>query len=75
MIDVTTLSESFESLSMIFIFTDITARKHKVLWEDSSLCFDHLPLIMVNHKVYDCQHGVDRHMNAKKRKSSRRFIL
>ena len=48
------------------MFTDITARKHKVLWEDGSLCFDHFPFIVVNHKVYDCQHGVDRHMNAKK---------
>ena len=48
---------------MIFIFNDITARKHKVLWEDSSLCFDHLSFIVVNHKVYD---GLDRHMNAKK---------
>ena len=37
-----------------------------MLWEDSSLSFDHLPFIVVNHKVYDCQHGVDRHMNAKK---------
>ena len=51
---------------MIFIFTGVTARKHKVSWEDSSLCFDHLPSTVVNHKVYDCQHGVDRHMNAKK---------
>ena len=37
-----------------------------MLWEDSSLCFDHLPFVVVNHKVYDCQHGVDRHMNVKK---------
>ena len=37
-----------------------------MLWEDSSLCFDHLPIIVENHKVYDCQHGVHRHMNAKK---------
>lgn len=51
---------------MIFIFTDITAREHKVSWEDSSLSFEHLASIVVNHKVYDCQHGVDRHMNAKK---------
>ena len=55
---------------MIFIFTDITARKHKVLWEDGSLSFDQFPFIVVNHKVHDCQHGVDRHMNAKKGKQA-----
>ena len=37
-----------------------------MLWEDSSLNCDHLSFIVVNHKVYDCQHGVDTHMNGKK---------
>ena len=31
-----------------------------MLWEDGSLRFDHIPFVVVNHKVYDCQHGVDR---------------
>ena len=37
-----------------------------MLWEDRSLCFDHLPFIVVNHKLYDCQLGADRSTNAKK---------
>ena len=45
----------------------MAAKKHKVLWEDSGLRFDHVPFVVVNHKVYDCQHGVDRHLCEKKR--------
>ena len=45
----------------------MAAKKHKVLWEDSSFPFDNVPFVVVNHKVYDCQHGVDRHLCEKKR--------
>ena len=38
-----------------------------MLWEDDSLCFDHILFLVVNQKVYDCQHGVDRHVREKKR--------
>ena len=56
-----------------FVFcsgADMAATKHKVTWEDNrpgGLRFDHVPFIVVNHKVYDCQHGVDRHLCEKKR--------
>ncbi|CAH3030562.1 unnamed protein product, partial [Porites evermanni] len=50
--------------------TDIKSHKHKVLWEDGSLRFDHIPFVVVNHKVCDCQHGVDRHVREKKRNQS-----
>ena len=43
------------------------SRKHKVLWEDGSLRFDRIPFVVVHHKVYDRQHGVDRHVREKKR--------
>ena len=46
---------------------DLAAKKHKVLWEDSRLPFDHVPFVVVNHKVYDCQHGVDRHLSEKRK--------
>ena len=48
----------------------MAATNHKVTWEDNrpgGLRFDHVPFIVVNHKVYDCQHGVDRHLCEKKR--------
>ena len=41
-----------------------------MLWEDGSLRFDHIPFVVVNHKVCDCQHGVDRHVREKKRNQS-----
>ena len=47
----------------------MAAKKHMVLWEDSGLRFDHVPFVVVNHKVYDCQHGVHRHLCEKKEKS------
>ena len=50
-----------------FFNADMAAKKHKVLWEDSGLPFDNVPFVVVNHKVYDCQHGVDRHLCEKKR--------
>ena len=56
----------------------MAAKKHKVLWEDSGLRFDHVPFVVVNHKVYDCQHGVDRHLCEKKRNqgvSWNRFVF
>ena len=53
--------------SLSFSGTDMAATKHKVIWEDSGLLFDHVPFIVVNHKVYDCQHSVDRHLCQKKR--------
>ena len=37
-----------------------------VLWKDSYLKFDHVPYVVVNHKVYDCRHEVDRHLSEKK---------
>lgn len=45
----------------------MAAKKHKVLWEYSGLPFDKVPFVVVNHKVYYCQHGVDRHLSEKKR--------
>ena len=53
-----------------FCNIDLAAKKHKVLWEDSRLPFDHVPFVVVNHKVYDCQHGVDRHLSEKRKKPS-----
>ena len=35
--------------------------------EDSSFPFDSMPFVVVNHKVYDCQNGIDRHLYEKKR--------
>ena len=57
----------FIRLTHSFFNTDTAAKKHKVLWEDSGLPFDKVPFVVVNHKVYDCQHGVDRHLSEKKR--------
>ena len=51
----------------------MTAKKHKVLWEDSTFPFDNVPFVVVNHKVYDCQHGVDRHLCEKKRNQAVSF--
>ncbi|CAB4018718.1 Hypothetical predicted protein, partial [Paramuricea clavata] len=47
--------------------TDLTRDSHKVWWEDEQLPFDHEPFIQVNHRVYDCRHGVDRHLSQKKK--------
>lgn len=52
----------------------MTAKKHKVLWEDNGLRFDNVPFVVVNHKVYDCQHGVDRHLCEKKRNQAVSFF-
>lgn len=57
----------FIRLTHSFFNPDMAAKKHKVLWEDSGLPFDEVPFVVVNHKVYDCQHGVDRHLSEKKR--------
>ena len=46
-----------------------------MLWEDGSLRFDHIPFVVVNHKVYDCQHGVDRHVRDKKRNQTVSLIF
>ena len=46
-----------------------------MLWEDGSLRFDHIPFVVVNHKVYDCQHGVDRHVREEKRNQTVSLIF
>ncbi|XP_046848037.1 uncharacterized protein LOC124441606 [Xenia sp. Carnegie-2017] len=46
---------------------DLTSANHKVWWEDGQLPFDHIPFVQVNHRVYDCRHGVDRHSSQKKK--------
>ena len=56
-----------------FLNSDMAAKKHKVLWEDSGFPFDNVPFVVVNHKVYDCQHGVDRHLCEKKRNQAVSF--
>ena len=40
------------------------------MWESDYLPFDNAPFIVVNHRVYDCQHGVDRHLSVKKRSNT-----
>ena len=57
----------------LFCNIDLAAKKHKVLWEDSRLPFDHVPFVVVNHKVYDCQHGVDRHLSEKRKNQAVRW--
>ena len=61
------INSIFIRLTHSFFNADMAAKKHKVLWEDSGLPFDKVPFVVVNHKVYDCQHGVDRHLSEKKR--------
>ena len=46
---------------------DIRHENHKIWWEDDRLPFDHAPFILANHRVYDCQHGVDRHLSEKEK--------
>ena len=48
--------------------------RNTVLWKDSYLKFDHVPYVVVNHKVYDCQHGVDRHLSEKKKNIAVSFL-
>ena len=48
------------------------SKKHKVFFEDPAgghnrIQFDGCPYIIVGRKVYDCQHGVDRHAKEKQR--------
>ena len=48
------------------------SKKHKVFFEDPAgghnrIKFDGCPYIIVGRKVYDCQHGVDRHAKEKKK--------
>ena len=51
-------------------FIDARHENHKVLWETKYLPFDNVPFIVVNHRVYECQHGVDRHLSAKRKTST-----
>ena len=39
----------------------------KVLLEDGSFPLDNIPFVVVYCKVYDCQHGIDRHLCKKNR--------
>ena len=54
-------------LFLIEKMLDLTSANHKVWWEDGQLPFDHIPFVQVNHRVYDCRHGVDRHSSQKKK--------
>lgn len=40
------------------------------MWETDYLPFDNAPFVVVNHRVYECQHGVDRHLSVKKRNNT-----
>ena len=53
------------------------SKKHKVFFEDpvgghNRIKFDGCPYIIVGRKVYDCQHGVDRHAKEKQRNQQNR---
>ena len=53
------------------------SKKHKVFFEDPAgghnrIQFDGCPYIIVGRKVYDCQHGVDRHAKEKQRNQQNR---
>ncbi|XP_046863147.1 uncharacterized protein LOC124456882 [Xenia sp. Carnegie-2017] len=54
-------------LFLIKKMLDLISANHKVWWEDGQLPFDHIPFVQVNHRVYDCRHGVDRYSSQKKK--------
>jgi len=65
----------------IFLTGSLTSKKHKVFFEDPKtghsgkrIKFDGCPYIIVGRKVYDCQHGVDRHAKEKKRKEESKLV-
>ena len=61
-----------------FLKTDCTnSKSHKVFFEDRNggrIKFDGCPYIILGRKVYDCQHGVDRHANEKKRDKDKKMV-
>lgn len=57
------------------------SKKRKIYFEDSrigstrnKIPFDGCPYIVMGRKVYDCQHGVDRHAKDKKRKKDDKLV-
>ena len=44
---------------IIYLFLDIHKKKHKVYWSDTHLSFNDTPYMVINQKLFDCQHGKD----------------
>ena len=63
-------SEIYALISSNIYAGGAKSKKHKVFFEDPTggqnrIQFDGCPFIIVGRKVYDCQHGVDRHAKEK----------
>ena len=58
----------FNLLPSLFLI-DIFKKKHKVYWSNETIAFNGIPFMILNQKVFDCQHGKDRNIN-KKNKSA-----
>ena len=65
--------------------TDPASSKHRVFWEDpqdaqgesqggDTLKFSGVPYMLVNSKIYDCQHGVDRNKALKRKLASKEEV-
>ena len=48
-----------------YCIIDLYTTKHKIMWKDDEIAFSGIPYVVVSHKWFDCQHGIDRNKNAK----------
>ena len=56
-------------LTHVFLFTDYVGKRFNIKWMGLT------PYIIVNSKVFDCKHGVDRNVNIKeKRKKEKNHV-
>jgi len=70
---------------LLYMCLDPTSSKHRVFWEDPQdaqgsqegivrLKFSGTPYMLVNSKIYNCQHGVDRNKALKRKLAAREAI-
>ena len=78
---------SLHSLNSViwYICTDPASGKHRVFWEDPQdaqgesqgggrIKFSGIPYMLVNSKLHDCQHGVDRNKAVKRKLAAKEEV-
>jgi len=57
----------------MYYSTDYSNKSHRILWEDphnakgAKTSFTGMPFVILGRKVYDCQHGIDKKAEEKRK--------